>query len=78
MTEVDRLLAGEIMTICRFGKSLAETEVHGEGAIPTLRVRTLQRDDARMVEVEREAIDWQLTFPKLTREAGFWGRLEGP
>lgn len=75
MAAVDKLLADEILAVCRSGHSLAETEGDDEGGIPTFRVRTLQRHAGRMVEVDREAIDWQLTFPKLIREPEFWDRL---
>ena len=71
MTDVDRLLANEVLRVCAYGRSLAERE----GGVPMLRVRSLSRTATGLVEIEREMIDWRLMFPKLTREPGFWDRL---
>jgi hypothetical protein len=71
VSDVDQLLAGEVLTACRYACSLAESD----GGIPVLRVRSLSRAAAGTVEVEREVVDWRFTFPALTREPGFWDRL---
>jgi hypothetical protein len=71
VTDVDQLLASEVLTVVGYARSLADSD----DGVPILRTRSLSRSARGMVEVERETIDWRLMFPKLTREPGFWERL---
>ena len=69
------MLVDEVLAICRYAETLAQGQVDGEPGIPTFRVRSLTRERGTLAEADREAIDWQLLFPKLRREPGFWERL---
>lgn len=70
MDVVDDLLTDEMRRICHSARALAE-----EGRIPTIQISSLHRPHSHLVETEREAIDWRLTFPVLTRQPAFWDHL---
>ena len=68
--DVDQILAEEIRRVCATARSLIEDD-----RFPTVQLRTLKRDGHRLVEAEREAVDWRFAFPVLTRQGGFWEHL---
>lgn len=70
MDDVDQVLAEEIRRVCATARSLVEDD-----RLPTVQIRTLKRDGHRLVEAEREAVDWRFAFPVLTRQGGFWEHL---
>jgi hypothetical protein len=71
MHDVDELLADEIRSICATARSLAEDE------LPTVQISSLRWAGNRLLESEREVIDWRLTFSVLTRQPEFWEHLIG-
>ncbi len=75
MLDVDQLLADEVLTISAYAQSLVERDVDGDGGIPVIGVRSLQRVGHDLAEVERAVVDWRLAFPLLSRQPGFWDRL---